>query len=88
MVCGSARSKPIPRAPAPISRRCRLGASLVAPGHDDVASIVRVGLRELAAETLRAADDDDCPCAHVGLLSRQAAPGSIRLGGPSPATTV
>src|SRR4029079_2516390 len=42
--------------------RCRLAASLVAPGHDDVASLVRIGLRELAAETLRAADDDDCPC--------------------------
>ena len=45
--------------------RGSLRAGLISAGHDDVAPVVRVRLRELAAETLRSADDDDVsrlPC--------------------------
>ena len=39
--------------------RSALRAGLVPSRHDDVVAVVGVGLRELAAESLRAADDDD-----------------------------
>ena len=47
-----------------------LRAGLVPAGHDHLAAVVGVGLRELAAESLRAADDDDA--AHTSLLSSRA----------------
>jgi len=44
--------------------RARLRAGLVAAGHDDVAPTRGVVLRNLAAETARAADDYDGACPH------------------------
>ena len=41
-----------------------LRAGLVPPGDDHVAAAVGVRLRELAAKSLRAADDHDIPCGH------------------------
>ena len=75
----------MPRVRPPISPAAVLGAGLVPAGHDDLAALVGVGLRELAAESLRAADDDDAACAHVGLLSRQRR--RLRLGVTEPAMT-
>ena len=49
-------------------------AGRVPSGHDDVAAVVGVRLRELAAESLRAADDDDGTRCHLD--------GCRRLGCP------
>ena len=48
---------------------CGIRAGLVPPSHGDVAPVVGVGLRELAAESLRAADDEDGVGWHRSLLS-------------------
>ena len=44
--------------------RGSLRAGLIPAGHDHLAALVGVGLRELAAESLRAADDDDAAVCH------------------------
>ena len=44
--------------------RGRLRPGLVPARHDHVATFVGIGLRELAAEPLRAADDDDAAVGH------------------------
>ena len=54
----------MPRVAPPISLAARLRAGLVPAGHDHVATFVGIGLRELAAEPLRAADDDDAAVRH------------------------
>ena len=74
----------MPRVRPPISLRGRLGAGEVSSGHDHVAAVVGVGLGELAAEPLRAADDDDIPVAIRSpfVRSRRQAPSAE--AGPSP----
>jgi hypothetical protein len=60
-----------------------VGAGLVPSGHDDVTAVIGVGLRELAPEPLRPADDDDGAFSHPPLLSWSSGPGP-HSGGPGP----